>query len=298
MVKQYFKGNIKKSDLILGVLIIVFFIVLVTFIFDTSLHESFIIGLDVPQSSIIDIKDHEMERISHFAGSKTCSVCHSDQINNDTICTLICHKVGGIASGHIPIQTWIGNGSSGTILFQHHPNGTIPFGCLSAECHEDPVEPDDARYALMQNANHEYCDICHDFGGHGNGSGGSMSGGSHRTHIITNSKGPDPPLDCAHCHGAVIVLVDLIMELILLEIQLVQRIIGLQEYIPVPLCNLEKRNGVQAVMMKFLPSLIIFLHQMLLVMKIYHIIMEMAMVISKQAMVYPPIINILQVAIL
>jgi hypothetical protein len=201
-MKICFQGRvIKKSDLILGFLFIIFFIVLVAFIFDSTLHESFLTGIDFPQSTIIDIKDHEMESITHFAGSKTCSACHSDQINNNTICILLCHKAGGIANSYIPVPTWIGMNDSGTILFQHHPEGTLSFGCLSANCHENPVKPDDARYVIMQDTNHEYCDICHDFSGHGNDSGG-MGGGKHRTHIIYNNKGPDPPLDCTHCHGA------------------------------------------------------------------------------------------------
>jgi hypothetical protein len=199
MFKQNSRENIKKSDLFLGFLIIIFFVIFVTFLFDTALHESFLKGVDVPKSSIFDIKEHKMESISHFASNRSCATCHADAINDELICISLCHKVGGIASDHIPLLNWTGVNDSGTILFEHHPGGTLPFGCLFADCHENSAQPDDARYALNLLANHDFCDLCHEYGGHGNDSGLIMLG-SHSIHTNNSIRGPETSLTCTDCH--------------------------------------------------------------------------------------------------
>ena len=156
------KPQVSKSNAILGILVTVFLVLSVSFVIEFAGPS--LISLTTSGPSILEIREHENEPMSHFASTRSCSTCHSDAINNDSICKDLCHKVGGIGFPHLANTTYAGVNDSGTINLTHHRDGpgAWALGCLYAGCHEDPAEQDDARFARQLGpSDHALCMVCH-----------------------------------------------------------------------------------------------------------------------------------------
>lgn len=139
--------NIKKSNLILGLLVIVFFAVSLSFVLDVQMP-----SLTIPtQPTIIEIEEHLDIPITHGAWPLGCADCHKQPI------------VGECTDCHIP-DYWLGDDDS--IYFAHHDLAWTGFtNCWSSDCH-DP-EPNDIRYVNTDLIEGDdwmgFCDNCHTF---------------------------------------------------------------------------------------------------------------------------------------
>jgi hypothetical protein len=157
------KQKVRKSNVMLGILIAVFAVLSVSFVIEFAGPS--LMSLTTSDPTIMEIRDHESAPISHFASNRTCATCHSDAINNESICKDLCHKAGGMAASKLALTSFTGVNSSGTVNLTHHKDGpgAWALGCLYSGCHEDPVQTDDARYAqaVGEPTKHEYCDNCH-----------------------------------------------------------------------------------------------------------------------------------------
>ncbi len=136
---------IKKSNLILGFLVIAFFAVSLFLVLDiqTPSHTK------PTPITIIEIEGHRDTPIHHGGWPLGCADCHYQPIDGE--CT----------DCHIP-DYWLGDDNS--IYFAHHDLAYSGFmDCWSSSCH-DP-DPNDVRYVdtdLVEGNNwHEFCDNCH-----------------------------------------------------------------------------------------------------------------------------------------
>ena len=137
--------NIKKSNLILELLVIAFFAVSITLVLDIQ-------TLTIPtQPTIIEIEGHLDTPISHGGDEWPlgCAECHYQPIDDE--CT----------DCHIP-DYWIGDDDS--TYFAHHDLAYSGFmDCWSSSCHNPNAN--DVRYVnttLVKDGDwHEFCDNCH-----------------------------------------------------------------------------------------------------------------------------------------
>ena len=140
---------IKKTDLILGLLVVAFFIVTASLFLE--MQTTSILTPDQP--TIIEIEGHRETIISHGGGSQWplgCAECHFEPVIGDCI------------DCHAP-DYWIGGDNS--VYFAHHDLSYTGFmDCWSSECH-DP-DPLDVRYVkgdLVEGDDwHAFCDDCHE----------------------------------------------------------------------------------------------------------------------------------------
>jgi len=146
------KKNIKKSNLILNLLVIAFFTVSISYIIDLNSN-----GI-TPQPPI-EIEEHLDVPITHGDDlwPYSCSKCHYEPV------------MGECTDCHIP-DYWIGENNS-TYHAHHDLSYTGFMDCWSADCH-DP-DPNDVRFVKTdlvegddEDAWHEFCDTCHGGGDH------------------------------------------------------------------------------------------------------------------------------------
>ncbi len=161
--------KIKKSNMILGILLMSFALVLASFVFEFGNTALF---SETPSPSTLVIREHNNQPIQHatFGADLGCANCHLDAIDNDTLCIDLCHYDGGMAL-EPPIILDLGL-PGGNVSIPHHNQTWIGLGgwssCLSRTCHEDTSQPDDARYVVRHEADHVFCNGgCHDLIGHG-----------------------------------------------------------------------------------------------------------------------------------
>ena len=139
--------NIKKTNLVLSLLFIAFFIVTLSLsqeIQNTSFNKP-------EKPTIIDIEDHGGTSISHGAEqwALACNECHFESV------------FGECTDCHIP-DFWLGDDDA--TYFAHHDLSYTGFmDCWSSDCH-DP-DPFDVRYVktdLVEDGDwHTFCDKCH-----------------------------------------------------------------------------------------------------------------------------------------
>ena len=170
------KTRIRKSDAILGILVVAFMVVSVSFVFGAE--NPLLLSLDATEPSVIEIKEtHGNKPISHGAPGVGCADCHLDILSeykimdggpnhNRTWCTVLCHYDGGMAM-ELPIMFGNATTPSGNVTMPHHLEDDVRLGfnsCLSSRCHEDPANPDDMRYAILPlEEGHDLCVFCHAF---------------------------------------------------------------------------------------------------------------------------------------
>ena len=147
--------NIKKTNLILGLLVIAFFTV------------SLFLALDIQAPSrtiperptIVEIEEHLGVAITHGGAEwpLACGECHTQPV------------YGECRDCHAP-DYWIGDDDA-TYFAHHDPSYTGFMDCWSSDCH-DP-DPNDVRYVKTDlvegddwEAWHLFCDKCHDEGTH------------------------------------------------------------------------------------------------------------------------------------
>jgi len=143
--------TIKKSNLILALLVIAFFAVSLSLLFDVQ-------TIIIPEEpTIIEIKEHFENPISHGGDEwpLECAECHTQPIDGECI------------DCHIP-DYWLGEDNA--TYFAHHDLAYSGFmDCWSSSCH-DP-EPNDVRYVktdLVEDGDwHKFCDECHEDRNHG-----------------------------------------------------------------------------------------------------------------------------------
>ncbi|UCD13406.1 MAG: hypothetical protein JSW60_07575 [Thermoplasmatales archaeon] len=138
----------KKSNLILGLLAIAFFIISLSLVLDIQTPSP---TIPTPPT-IIEIEEHRNASITHGGDEWPlgCVDCHYQPIDGE--CT----------DCHIP-DYWLGDDDA--TYFAHHDLSYSGFmDCWSPDCHNP--EPNDVRYVdtdLVEGDNwHEYCDTCHD----------------------------------------------------------------------------------------------------------------------------------------
>ncbi len=142
--------NLKKSDLILGLLVIAFFIVSLSLIFTIQTSAP-----SIPNGPIIiEIEEHSDILITH--GSELyplgCAECHFEPVYGE--CT----------DCHIP-DYWVGVNNA-TYNAHHDLSYTGFIDCWSSSCHNP--DPNDVRYVDTDlvdgdtmEAWHTFCDDCH-----------------------------------------------------------------------------------------------------------------------------------------
>ena len=140
--------KVKKTNLILGLLVIAFFAISLSFISDiqippTSKSKQLIIEK-------IEVGHNSNIKITHGAWPLGCADCHTQPI------------VGECIDCHVP-DYWVGDDDS--TYFAHHDLGYSGFmDCWSSSCH-DP-DPNDVRYVdtdLIEDDDWmAFCDNCHD----------------------------------------------------------------------------------------------------------------------------------------
>ena len=171
------KTRIRKSDAILGILVVAFMVVSVSFVF--GFDSPLLLSLDTTEPSIIEIKEtHGNKPISHGAPGVGCADCHLDvlseykimdntsQYYERTWCTVLCHYDGGMAM-ELPLVFGNATSPGGNVTMPHHLEDDVRPGfnsCLSSSCHEDPDHQDDMRYAIAPlEEGHDLCILCHSF---------------------------------------------------------------------------------------------------------------------------------------
>ena len=138
--------NIKKSNLILGLLVITFFTISISFVSDIQTP-----SLTIPtRPTIIEIEEHLDTPITHGGWPLGCADCHYQPI--DAECT----------DCHTP-DYWLGDDDS--TYMAHHDLAYPGFiDCYSSSCH-DP-DPNDVRYVNTTLVEDDdwmgFCKNCHD----------------------------------------------------------------------------------------------------------------------------------------
>ncbi len=140
--------KIKKTNLILSLLVIAFFIVTLSIILELQIPT----GIIPDQPNIIKIEEHMDTPISHGGDQWPlgCAECHFEPVYGECV------------DCHIP-DFWVGADDS--VYFAHHDLSYTGFmDCWSSECH-DP-DPEDVRFVkgdLVEGDDwHAFCDNCHD----------------------------------------------------------------------------------------------------------------------------------------
>lgn len=149
--------NIKKSNLILGLLVIAFFTVSLSLVLDIQTSTP-----AVPtQPTIIEIQEHRNVPITHGGDQwpYNCSTCHTEPVYGE--CT--------DPSCHPSLDYWVGDNDA--TYFAHHDSSYTGFtDCVSIDCHGHYPNPNDVRYVetgLVKNNDwHTYCNGCHLGGAH------------------------------------------------------------------------------------------------------------------------------------
>lgn len=141
--------NIKKTNIILGLLVIAFFAVSITFILDLN---TITVISTRPTIQIIE-EGHGDTPITHGEEVSLlgCTECHFEPI------------FGECVDCHIP-DVWLGDDDS--TYFAHHDLAYTGFmDCWSSSCH-DP-DPNDVRYIKVDLIIDDdwmlYCEDCHNF---------------------------------------------------------------------------------------------------------------------------------------
>ena len=140
--------KIKKTNLILGLLVIAFFIVSLSITFEIQTPSIF----KSEQPTIIVIEEHRDTPISHGGDQWPlgCAECHFEPVYGECI------------DCHVP-DFWVGDDDS--VYFAHHDQGYTGFvDCWSSSpCHDQ--DPEDVRYVkgdLVEGDDwHAYCKECH-----------------------------------------------------------------------------------------------------------------------------------------
>ena len=145
--------KIEKTNLILTLLVIAFFIVSISLIFDLEAHS---INTS-KEPKIIEIEEHQDTKISHGGDQWPlgCAECHTEPVYGDC----------SVPECHPSPDYMVGDDDS--IYFPHHDPGYPDFkDCWSSDCH-DP-DPEDVRYVKGDlvdgdswQAWHDFCTNCH-----------------------------------------------------------------------------------------------------------------------------------------
>ncbi|KYK30500.1 MAG: hypothetical protein AYK22_03675 [Thermoplasmatales archaeon SG8-52-3] len=144
------KKKIKKSSLILKLLVIAFFAVSISYALDISPYT-------ISPQPPIEIEEHTDVPITHGGDQwpYSCTKCHYEPLYGE--CT----------DCHTP-DYWIGD-DDGTYMAHHDLSYTGFIDCWSVDCHNP--DPNDVRFVetdLVEGDDwHEFCDNCHDGGDHG-----------------------------------------------------------------------------------------------------------------------------------
>lgn len=140
--------NIKKTNLILGLLVIAFFAVSLSFVLD--IHTTTVISTR-PSIEIIE-ESHGNTLITHGEEdlSLGCAECHFQPIYGECV------------DCHIP-DYWLGDDDS--TYFAHHDLSYSGFmDCWSSSCHNP--DPNDVRYVKVDLVEGddwmEFCEDCHE----------------------------------------------------------------------------------------------------------------------------------------
>jgi len=145
--------KIKKTNFILSLLVIAFFIVSLSLILEMQIPSKII----PDQPTIIEIEEHIDVQISHGGDQWPlgCAECHFEPV------------YGECEDCHIP-DFWVGEDDS--IYHAHHDPAYTGFSdCWDVNCHN--ADPEDVRYVkgdlVVDDDWHGYCDDCHEIYLHG-----------------------------------------------------------------------------------------------------------------------------------
>lgn len=138
--------KIKKTNIILSLLVIAFIIVSLSLILEMQSTLE-----DTSKPTIIEIEEHIDTQISHGGEQWElgCAECHFEPVYGECV------------DCHVP-DFWVGDDNS--VYFAHHDLSYTGFmDCWSSQCH-DP-DPEDVRYVngdLVEGDDwHGFCDNCH-----------------------------------------------------------------------------------------------------------------------------------------
>lgn len=143
------KRKIRKSSLILRLLVIAFFAVSLSYALDITPY-------NISPRPPIEIEEHIDVPITHGGDQwpYSCTKCHYEPV------------YGECSDCHIP-DYWIGEDDN-TYMAHHDLSYTGFMDCWSSECH-DP-DPNDVRFVktdLVEGDDwHLFCDRCHEGGDH------------------------------------------------------------------------------------------------------------------------------------
>ena len=143
------KREIRKSNLILRLLVIAFFAVSLSYAIDITPN-------NISQLPPIEIEGHLDVPIAHGGDQwpYSCTKCHYEPV------------YGECSDCHIP-DYWIGEDNA-TYMAHHDLSYTGFMDCWSSDCHNP--DPNDVRFVktdlVIGDDWHEFCDRCHEGGDH------------------------------------------------------------------------------------------------------------------------------------